>query len=286
MRELTKADCGRQLSPEENKKELLKMLDQVTSFCDSHQIRYYLSGGTLLGAIRHKGFIPWDDDVDVNMPRPDVERLYVISGGKIGNLVLLKPNTGRYSTNAQFYKLFNPRFILEDTRGDAMKSTPVYYPMNIDIFPVDGFPEDARETEWFCRRLIYLRKMVGISFYPKVIGKSFFTRLAHAAVFIPARMVGYDRWTQKFQRCARSYDFDRSDYVGVTTTVHYIRGEKVRKSDYCKRVDVDFEGRKCSAPSNYDTYLTQLYGNYMELPPVEKRVSGHVINVFRRKKNV
>ena len=87
-----KSNCGEEVSLEEVKSKLVDMLLVLADYCEKNGIRYYLSGGTLLGAIRHKGFIPWDDDIDINMPRPDCEKLQKISGVVIGNYKLLLPS--------------------------------------------------------------------------------------------------------------------------------------------------------------------------------------------------
>lgn len=275
-----KKDCDNEISAEENKRQLLYMLDELTRFCDQNNIRYYLSGGTLLGAIRHKGFIPWDDDVDINIPRPDLERLYLISGGKIGNLDLVRPNDQKYGRTCQFYKIYNPQFIIEDTRGGALKSEFMYYPLNIDIFPIDGFPENEKEFQAYCKRLIFLRKMVGIATYNKVIGKTKWTCFLHSLAFIPVKIIGYKKWSEWYQKYAQKYNFDESHFVGVTTVVHYIFGERVVKEDYIQSIDVEFCKKRYHAPNNYDTYLKQLYGDYMKLPPKEKQVSLHKIKVY------
>lgn len=172
-------DCAEQISEVENKKQLIEMLNVLTKYCDKHGVRYYLSGGTLLGAIRHKGFIPWDDDVDINIPRPDLEKLFFISNGKIENLILTQPNDLSFGRDCQFYKLYNPMYLLQDTRGGALKNNYLYYPLNIDIFPIDGFPKGKIKNAIFCRKLIVLRKLVGIASYKKIIGKNKFTYLLH-----------------------------------------------------------------------------------------------------------
>lgn len=283
MIEFNKNDCAEIISPEENKKQLRRMLEDFTNYCDEHGIRYYLSGGTLLGAIRHKGFIPWDDDIDINIPRPDIEKLYKISNGKIKKYYFVKPGEKRYKINSQFYKIFNEEFLIEKTPGNAIKSKTIYYPISLDIFPIDGFPSSTKTSRRYCKQLIFLRKMLGVSWYKKPIGKNMATFLIHSIMFFPAKLVGEKNWSKLFQHYVKKYEFNNSDYIGVTSTVHYITKEKVPKKDYLKMVEVEFEGKLYHAPSNYDIYLSQLYGDYMKLPPVEKRVSEHNIMVYKRK---
>ena len=91
-RQLTKEDCGKEMTREESRQIQIDMLDALAAFCDANGLRYFLSGGTLIGAIRHKGFIPWDDEIDVNMPRPDCERLYKLTGGRLNDYVIAGPD--------------------------------------------------------------------------------------------------------------------------------------------------------------------------------------------------
>lgn len=121
------------------KEHLAEMLFAFDAFCTERGLRYFLSGGTLLGAVRHKGFIPWDDDIDVNMPREDCEKLMELTGGHIGNYVLVEPNAGTYRS-AYHWKLNDPSIIIRNKNGKC-------YPIFMDIFPIEGLPNTEFGTK-------------------------------------------------------------------------------------------------------------------------------------------
>lgn len=277
----TKNDCGKQLSNSEYKSAQLKMLNTFVDFCDANGLRYYLSGGTLLGAIRHKGFIPWDDDIDINMPRPDHERLLTMTGGQLSGYVFRTADPDSYIPGCQWTRLCNENIIIENYHSGAT-DIPDYVPLFLDIFPIDGFPVNNTVCKLYCRTLKAVRSFLGVSLHKNIMAVNKKRYIAHVLMYIPAHIVGKRLWTRIFQKLARRYDFDQCDLVGVTTTTKYITRERVPKKDYIPQIRVPFEDREYCAPANYDVYLRQLYGNYMQLPPKDKQRSDHQFNMYLR----
>ncbi len=282
MRELTKADCGQEVSLDELKQHLLEMLIALGDFCDKNGIRYYLSGGTLLGAVRHKGFIPWDDDIDINMPRPDCEKLQKLSGGKIGKYQLLPPN-GKTKYPANHWKLYDSSIIIENSLKGTSKKM-LYHPAFIDIFPIEGLPDNAKDTASHYKRLLPSKKMFNCLNGSWFHGKTLFSRLFHFFGRPVAALFGRQHWVNNIQRIAKSIPFESAEYIGVMMTNIHTTEERVKSCEYLPQMEFEFEGHKFKGPAGYDTYLTQLYGSdYMELPPPEKRISHHGFTLYKRK---
>ena len=244
--------------------ELLKGFDEL---CRAQDLRYFLSGGTLLGAIRHRGFIPWDDDVDVMMPRADYERLL--------SLPIRDMRWGLYSLETKpDYGRPWARMTDESTRrtGDALFAgdTAGTY---IDIFPIDGVPEGALASKLFYRR-IRLLDMLSRTAMRNSIGKGErLPRLKKAAAAL-LRPIGPRPFSRAMNRVAARQRYD-GKYRGVAMITHYGAREKMPAGVFEHAVEVDFEGLRLPAPCGYDAYLTRLYGDYMVLPPEHRRVTHH-----------
>ncbi len=280
--QLTKADCKFPMTLQEGQEDEIAMLDELAAVCEQNGLKYFLSGGTLLGAIRHHGFIPWDDDIDVNMPRPDCERLMQLMDGRVGRFRLAGPDMGEFSNNCNYYRIYDDDTVVENYKGGMTTEHPYYHPIFIDIFPIDGLPEDAKKCNRHWNRLIYLNKMRRVSSLQNLEARTRKAYLFHLAAWIPANIVGYRRWGKRIQKCSMKYSFDNERFVGVTTTIHYLKHEKMEKAKYMQTVKVDFEGKEYNAPGNYDAYLTALYGDYMKMPPAEKQKSHHDFHLYWR----
>ena len=224
----------------------LEIFKYFISLCEKYKLRYFLAGGTLLGAIRHKGFIPWDDDIDVLMPRTDYDRLQNI-GKKL------------FDTHTQIKKIFD----FDETEQQVW----------IDIFPLDGLPESDAETEKIFKKSLFMRDILKIQKSQDGSAKSTFKKIVKPVLKpILLKCIGIEKSVEKIDRFARNYSFDDYDYIGGIVW-GYGKQEKMKKTEYLKTVQVDFEGLKVNAPGCWDKYLTNLYGDYMRLPPEEQRLT-------------
>lgn len=262
----------REISFEETKKIELDILVDVAKFCDEHGLRYYLAYGTLIGAIRHKGFIPWDDDIDITMPRADYNeflRTYNAEG-KVYRVTNPRDKNSRHT----FAKVTDTRTVKIEPMVDYAEPLGI----DVDIFPLDGMPDDEVVYEKWYAELYDLYEKFTVkclkgSYYPR-----FTTRLKLKAkqLFYPSRK----RIMDKAQALHEKYPYETSEYVGSMECQWNWKGNRNKKELYADAVEVDFEGLKFKAPVGYDAVLRGIYGDYMELPPEEKRVTHHTNKMY------
>jgi|SaaInlV_120m_DNA_3_1039746.scaffolds.fasta_scaffold17902_2 lipopolysaccharide cholinephosphotransferase len=279
-------DLERLASDSELKAALREMLVEFDAFCKEHNLTYYLSGGTLLGAVRHKGFIPWDDDIDVNMPRPDCEKLMALSGGKVGKFTLVPPNSAQRSF-AYHWKLYGDD-ILVAKRSDDEKGgigTKIY-PAFMDIFPIEGLPEDYDETVKHYQKIKEIKRKARFqASLPQYLGRNPINKIKYMLARYYFQYFDLTNYHDEVIKLAKTHHYENSEHVGVMMTdVHGIV-ERVKKSDYAGVIDMTFEGATVRAPAGHYTYLKQLYGEkYMEILPPEKQFSRHSLVPFLRRK--
>lgn len=259
----------KKITEEENKRIMLNILKDVAEFCDKENLAYYLTGGTLIGAIRHKGFIPWDDDIDIAMPRPDYNKFISLYQEK-GKYSLSTPaDKGCFCVWAKVYDSKTLKF--EDT-VDYSRFKPLG--VDIDIFPIDGQPAQYEEFKKDTDRRMHFFSWLTLARL-QYKGQSFKRRLK---IFI-SRCIGVNFFKRKYVESAEKLNFYNSEMVGVmdpfSKTKHHHR-----KEIFAERVKVSFEDGMFWAPAGYDEYLTNIFGDYMKLPPVEKQVTHHRSNLF------
>jgi len=278
-------DIERRATDAEFKGLLLEMLLAFDSFCRKHGLRYYLSGGTLLGAVRHKGFIPWDDDIDVNMPRTDCEKLIKLSGGKIGKF-RLEPPCNKKVTFAYHWKLYGDEILVaKRLLGRRQKIGKKIYPAFMDIFPIEGLPDDYEVAEQHYNDIRQIKRKARFqTFLTRYRGANPLKKVIRRLFQIYFRHFVLTNFHDAVIDFAKKYSFETSSYIGVMMTdVHGIV-ERVQKSEYLTTIELDFEGHRLRAPAGYHTYLTQLYGeNYMSVLPPHRQFSRHELVPFKRK---
>ena len=272
--------ANKEVSLRELQKIETDILMAFHTFCCTHQLVYYLAGGSLLGAIRHKGFIPWDDDIDTIMPRPDFMKLLdIVKHEKIGDF---------YEVDFQYSKSNIPSYVLRiyDSRTElsfGFSKEKHKIGCWMDVFCMDGVESSMLRRRLHFREMrialdlsILCRTKFGIKRRNKLA-----TVLQYALLpIIPiVRLIGHERIDDWVNRIATRIPYEKSDYVGVIGG----RGgykETMLKSKMNPAILVEFEGNKVYAMANFDEYLTNLYGDYMTLPPENERVSRHEINVY------
>lgn len=262
---------NKEIEKEAYKRIPFEILLYVTDFCEKNHIRYSLAYGTLLGAIRHKGYIPWDDDIDIIMPRADYERFKKSYNSDRYIFSDLSINPNHPTSMAKIYDSRTFFYFHRIKRS---------YGLFIDVFVVDNFPVNVTERQkWqkFTRRLMKINFNKNISFgdifhYIGLTAK--IKRLLFKIVPIPKRTI-----QKKITELYQKYNSEYTGIVGIAMC-----GDNpydTYPADFFEEfVDVEFEKHTFKAIRRYDDWLKICYGNYMQLPPIEKRVGRHGIVAY------
>lgn len=264
------------LTQQEIRTRLVQMLDDFLAYCKKHNLTCFLVGGTLLGAIRHQGFIPWDDDIDVGIPRDDYEKLRkLVRTEPIGeHYTFASGDDGNYSS--PYGQMIDTDTVLRRASTEYLLESAVTGHLYIDIFPVDGYPDSEKETARFIRRVTFLRKAVKYSRSKFGRGTSGFRLMLKFFPILITRLLGNRFLVRRMVREVSKYPYVSANYIGISANALYGVGERYRKDRAFPLVEVPFEGKQYPAVACYDEYLKGIYGDYMKLPPKEKRKSHHI----------
>ena len=256
------------ISVEQQKKILLGILEAIDRYCRENNLTYYLAYGTLLGAVRHKGFIPWDDDIDIWMFRSDYDQF--IAG--------FKDDKTRYKVvgpdNCLNYHLPFGKVIDTETRLVEEVDCPPDLGSYVDIFPIDYLPESVQESKKIINRISFLQKMLSIKKIKiskdRKIAKNFILCIGKALLFPVSRA-----WLIKKINSVISDKSKPSNFCGAVTAFTYGRKEIMNTELFADVVELEFENHLYYAPRYYHEVLKHFYGEYMKLPPKEKQVTHH-----------
>lgn len=250
----------------------LNILNNVTKFCDDNNIVYFLGCGTLLGAIRHKGFIPWDDDIDILMPRGDYERFLSIYQDR--KYKVLKPSEGRY----YYAKVYDTSTLKYESNIDYKKYRPVG--VDIDVFPLDGSIDNKELVDKQYKKACFLETLLRLSNQPVFYRKNPIKCINR---IIP-RIIGSKRLVRLIENNAKKYPYETSNYVTrMRRSTNGFTGALPKEVYEVSKGT--FEGNTYNIPKGYDKWLSTFYGNYMELPPENKRVV-HITKCYKKDKQL
>lgn len=257
----------------------LEILKQVVKICKENNITYYISGGTFLGAVRHKGFIPWDDDIDVAMPRSDYEKFRKIANEKLPKKYKYRNFKTDEEIKTCFSRVEDKKIKVKDTSAQKVDFRNAW----IDIFPLDGMPKN--KIKFFIRkyRLLYLRMMLQYSQYSTIVNQDLPDRPLHERILINiGKIINFEKFldTRKYM-----YKIDKTlQKVSEKDSIYYMnflgiykfKSVMVKDDIYKEGALYEFEGEYFNAPKEYDKYLTQIYGDYMKVPKKENRNKHHI----------
>lgn len=256
------------------KKIQINILDLVAKYCNKENLRYFLAYGSLLGAVRHKGYIPWDDDIDILMPRPDYEKFVKNFNIDIEEYkVYAHSNDPEY--NLPFAKVsYNKTLLIEKTDIKFDKIG-----INIDIFPIDGLPDSEIEQKKIVKSITMQRNLLNVKsisisserlLYKNIIlylGKFFFS------------LLNYRKIIEKINHKATMLSYDQSKYVGCLVW-NYGYKEIMTKNIFSNQTELEFEGKNYCVPGGYNEFLVNIYGDYMKLPPESERATHHSFSAY------
>lgn len=256
--------------------EELEILKKLIEICKKNKIQYFILGGTFLGAIRHKGFIPWDDDIDIGMPRNDYEKFIELFSKYEKEDFKLEKLKYRY-----FIKIVNKNITVKSNTGINSEIIGAW----IDIFPLDGMPSNIFKKRIHMFGILFWRAMFQFSNFSRAVNVKQNKRPIYEKILISIgrifkleNILNNFEIEKKLDKCLKKYNYENSEFVGNFMGAYKFK-EMFHKKIYDEINEYEFEGIKLIAPKNYNFVLKQLYGNYMKLPSIEER-NKHQIEII------
>lgn len=258
--------------------EELSIAKFFANFCEQHQLKYMMLGGTMLGAIRHQGFIPWDDDMDFGMPRQDYETLVTLLQQE-KNLPYQFKNYNLHNIKTYFSRLESDRYTLVDKSANTIDERGPW----IDIFPIDYISNpESKSFPLLKLKLLYRRLMFQYSQFDTLVNQNLPGRkgiekwlIQVGNVIHPERFLNTQHCLNKLDQSLKKMNQKPSNYM-INFMGIYKFNEMFKKEIYEDLVLYPFEDIQLKGPKDYHSYLTQLYGDYMQLPPVEEQNKHHI----------
>lgn len=252
---------------------LFEILEEVVKICEKNDLTYFLISGTLLGAIRHKGFIPWDDDLDIAMSRQDYEIFLKLCQNQLKDNYYIHYHLTDPNYWLPFAKVRKNGTIFEEKAVVSIKSHKGIF---IDIFPLDNANKQRSVIQDI--QAFLTKKISSIIIHKRGLNIGKPKSLVKLLLFIirPLKIQSMSIFQQRIMSLNSN---NKSKYfINLGSYYNYVN-ETMPKNKYYPPVQVEFNGKNFNAPNDWDYVLTRIYGNYMQLPPVEKRVTHNPIRV-------
>lgn len=255
----------------------LDVMSAIDEFCQEHKIKYSLACGSLLGAIRHNGYIPWDDDIDIYLERKDYNRLVhefpVIYKGKY-QIVSLENS---HAWNRPYAKAYDNRTVFKEKT-----TSPISIGINIDIYPVDQVPNDLKLWNSYNKKRRFYQNLFSAKFIAFNKNRALYKNIILAITKFVILPIPTRRFAIFLSKLSQKYNQIDSDYL-FENVQGMLQKSPFRKVDFQETMNHTFEDKEFKIMKGYDDYLKNAYGDYMKLPPKEKQVSHHVFEAYWEK---
>ena len=254
--------------------DILKYIDKI---CKDNNIKYTVVAGTAIGAVRHKGFIPWDDDIDIGLISDDYEKLIKsIKEDKNERYIVLDDEIEE-TYNYPFAKVIDTRTTLVEENQIPIKNYGVF----VDVFRYSGMPNNNIQRFFYYKKLKKYQRYISYLILDKLKEENLIKKIIKNSIRFRANRIGFERLLNKYKKLTNKYSIEESKYC-ISNWPCGKRKNLILKSDFLTKgtIRYKFDDIEINIMKEYDEYLTTAYGNYMQFPPVDKQKPPHPSNVF------